>query len=206
MPSSLTPIGTAVFPHLNTADTKFDEKGVFSTSLRLTPDEAAPMIKSLEQVYSSGYKKICGEKNKATLKKADMPWSKETDRESGEETGNYLFKFKMKAETRTGIKMRPVLFDAKCQPMEDNIGAGSKMKVAFDPSCWHVAALGVGISLRLKGVQVLELVEYSGRSADSLGFGEEDGFETTSAALDSSSPFTSEHDDSTKTADGNGDF
>ena len=35
-----TPIGTAVYPHLNEPDTKFEDDGVYTTQLRLTAEEA----------------------------------------------------------------------------------------------------------------------------------------------------------------------
>jgi hypothetical protein len=177
-----TPIGTAVYPHLNEPDTKFEDDGVYTTQLRLTAEEAEPVIEKLESMYETEYDKFCKEKKKPKLKQADRPWSEEYDDE-GNETGHYLFRFKMKAKTRKGAELRPVLFDSKCQPLSENIGGGSKMKVSFEPHCWLVPALGVGISLRLRGVQVLELIEYGGASAKSLGFGEEDGFESTAASL-----------------------
>ena len=39
----VTPRGTAVFPHLNTPDTKFDENGVYSTKLALSDEAAAEL-------------------------------------------------------------------------------------------------------------------------------------------------------------------
>ena len=177
-----TPLGTAVYPHLNEPDTKFEEDGIYSTTLKIEADVAESMIEKLETLYIAEYEKFCKEKKKPKLKQADRPWTEEYDDE-GNETGNYLFRFKMKAKTRKGIELRPVLFDSKCQPLHENIGGGSKMKVSYEPTCWLVPSLGVGISLRLRGVQVLELVEYGGASASSLGFGEEEGFETASASF-----------------------
>jgi hypothetical protein len=189
-----TPLGTAVFPHLNSPDTKFDDNGIYATSLSLSPEDAEPLIAALEKMYDTEYKKFCQDKKKAALKQSDKPWSEEVDKDSGEPTGNYIFKFKMKAKTKTGVEMRPVLFDSKCQPLAENIGGGSKMKVAFEPSCWFVPALGVGISLRLKGVQVVELKEWGGRSAESLGFGEEEGFESASATLENAANLKNAHE------------
>ena len=185
MPTITTAIGTAVYPHLNKPDKKFDKDGpgVYQVSLRLLDEEAAILISLLEEHHTEEYDKTCTEKKKPSLKQHAHPWAQELD-DDGNSTGHHLFKFKMKAETKTGIKMRPVLFDAKRQPLNENIGGGTKMKVAFEPSCWFVPSLGFGMTLRLKGVHVIDLVEYSGGlSAEGLGFGEEEGFETASASL-----------------------
>jgi hypothetical protein len=63
------------------------------------------------------------------------------------------------------------------------VGNGSDVKVAFEPMPYMVAGTKkVGVSLRLKAVQVIDLVEY-GSPATSV-FDEEDGF-TASASTPS---------------------
>ena len=88
-----------------------------------------------------------------------------------------------KIETKDGrtIEQRPILFDAKMRPMNDRVGGGSIVRVGFEPHLWFVPATGVGLSLRLKAVQVLELREGGGRTATDFGFSEEEGFETAFA-------------------------
>jgi hypothetical protein len=55
------------------------------------------------------------------------------------------------------------------------IGNGSRVKVAFEPFPYIMQSTKkVGVSLRLKAVQVIDLVEY-GNSAASV-FDEEDGY------------------------------
>jgi hypothetical protein len=74
------------------------------------------------------------------------------------------------------------LFDAKGKPLSKDIkiGGGSKMKVSYEILPYYTAIAGAGISLRLKAVQVIDLVEYSsGGSGESYGFGKEDGYEAT---------------------------
>ena len=173
----VTPEGKAVYPHLNLADEKYDDDGVFSTKLAIAAEHAGELLAKLEEFAEESYKGHCKEQRKPKLKRHDNPWDEEYDRD-GQATGNMLFKFKMKAKTKAGVELRPVLVDAKKNPMSDHIGSGSKMKVAFEARSWFVPALGAGITLRLRGVQVLELVEWSaGVSASALGFDEEDGFE-----------------------------
>jgi hypothetical protein len=197
MPKNITtPLGTAVWPHLNKPDKKFDPDGAgdYSVKLRIPADECGELVSELEAMADEDYKKLCREKKKPNLKRADFPWQTEYD-EDMNDTGNIVFKFKMKAQTKAGAAMKPVLFDSQCQPLTEVIGAGSKIKVAFQPSCWFVAAHGAGISLRLRGVQVLQLEEYSGSSAESLGFdSEEGGFETVAAKLDTTEESTPTED------------
>jgi len=198
-----TPIGKARWPHLSEPDTKFDEDGSYHVDLILDGEEAADLVSRLEALYNDAYAGFCREKKKTNLKQSDMPFAPEEDDE-GQATGNMVFRFKMRAKTKKGIDLRPLLFDAKMNPMTEVIGGGSDIRVSFDPSCWFVPALGVGMSLRLRGVQCVRLVEYLGGSdPESLGFQAEDGFES-SATVGSSA---SEPDDSFDSFDdGDGDF
>ena len=88
---------------------------------------------------------------------------------------------------------RQAVVDAKRTPMTDEIavGNGSDVKVAFEPMSYMVSGTKkVGVSLRLKAVQVIELVEY-GSPAASV-FDEEDGFtaNATSTATEATEVFT----------------
>ena len=103
------------------------------------------------------------------------------DRETGDDTGNVEFKFKLKAKVRkrdgTYYEQEPAVFDAKVKPMDKSvlIGNGSKVKVAFEPVPYVMPSTKkAGVSLRLKAVQVIDLIEY-GNSASSV-FDEEDGY------------------------------
>jgi hypothetical protein len=113
------------------------------------------------------------------------PGADDVDAE-GNATGLIAFQFKQTAiikpkdpkkqpfETKIG------LFDAKGKPMPADVlvGRGSKVKVAYEvvPFCMP-ATKTVGVSLRLKAVQVLDLKRYSGgQDAAGYGFGAEEGY------------------------------
>lgn len=181
-----SPKGTASWPKLNEPDTKFDAKGVFSVGLRMSAEAAAPMIATLTKMYEDFYAEKVKELKKK-LKKSDFPW-KEVTNDAGNETGEIEFRFKMvaKVDTKDGrtIEQRPILFDAKMRPMNDRVGGGSTIRVGFEPHLWEVPATGVGLSLRLKAVQVIELKEFGGRTAKDFGFAEEEGFETAFSEAD----------------------
>lgn len=177
----VTTKGSALWPALNEPDTHFEEDGVYKVSLILSEADAEPLIEKLEKEFADGYAGFCREKKKQNLKEADRPWAQEMDQDENY-TGNWVFRFKMKAKTGRGVEQRPQLFDARRNPMNEYIGNGSQIRVSFSPSTWFVPSLGVGMTLRLRGVQVLKLVEGGGSaSPEAMGFDDEDGFETAAA-------------------------
>ena len=179
----VTPRGTAVFPHLNTPDTKFDENGVYSPKLALSDEAAAELSDELTAAHAAAYERHCKEQKKPKLKKFDLPMEDELSQD-GEPTGNTLFKFKSKARTAKGVARKIVLVDAKKKPLTEHIGGGSQIKINYRITDWYVPALGVGLSLQINGVQVLDLKENSGGNADAM-FDEEDGFESSGDTTDS---------------------
>ena len=58
------------------------------------------------------------------------------------------------------------------QPIDELIGAGSKIKVSYYMRPFYVPRLGAGVTLRLKAVQVLHLV----RHESDFGFEIEDDY------------------------------
>ena len=72
------------------------------------------------------------------------------------------------------IRQAPKLFDADKKPLDELIGNGSKVKIQFNRYDWEYAGK-TGKSLDFQAMQVLELVEYEGRTPDGaeLGFNED---------------------------------
>ena len=100
-----------------------------------------------------------------------------TDKD-GNETGEIEFKVKANAkfQSRDGkwFSQKPLVVDSKRTPMTKDtlIGNGSIVKVAFDIVPYSMmSSKTCSVSLRMKGVQVLQLVEYQGDL-----FEDEDGF------------------------------
>lgn len=184
----VTPIGEALWPKLYEPDTKFDPDGVYSVKLRIDKEDAYPLIEAFDAIVHERFEaeqeaaKNARERNK--IKMADPCYTFEED-EDGNETGYVLMNFKSKASgvsKKTGKPWKRTIpvFDSKRSPIDLSsitIGNGSKIKVAYTASPFYTASIGVGISLRLEAVQVIELVEYGVRSADGYGFSEEDGFD-----------------------------
>lgn len=182
-----SPKGRAVFPHLNAADTKFKDDGEFHTKLAIPADEAQVLVDKLNAELELSINEAKADSDnskdwsaKKALKVADLPFAE------NEEEGTVVFTFKMKASGKDKKKpgetwTRTVpMYDAKGKPLNPKtvkVGAGSLIKVSFEISHFYTKLLGAGLSLRLAGVQILELKEWGSRTASSLGFSEEEGFD-----------------------------
>lgn len=156
----VSPAGIAVYPWLNKPDTKFDADGVYS--VKLVFDKAATKkVSDVVKPLMNG-----GKHN---------PIKPEVDDQGGK-TGNYVVNFKMKAHVKTKggdeFDQKPVLVDSNGNRMLAVIGGGSKLQVAYEAVPYD--AMGGGVSLRMKKVRVLDLVEYQPES-DKTDWGEEKG-------------------------------
>jgi hypothetical protein len=175
-----TPKGLAMYAWLTRADTKFDADGVYKVNLVLDPADAAPIIEAIDkQAAEFLAEKRKAEKNPVKAKRlkmsSDTPYAEDED-------GNIVIKFKMKAKGKTKageeFTQKPKLFDAKGKPITGDIplGNGSTIRVSYEMVSYLHPKEGAGITLRLRAVQVIELVAYvSGGSADDFGFDEEEG-------------------------------
>lgn len=176
-----TPKGTAVFPQIVKPTKKFDKDGVYEIKLRLDKKEDKAFIAAIERHYETNYQSQCEVKGVQELKRADYPFKDVTDKDTGKPTGEVEFKFKMKASgvNQEGDKweQRPKIFDPAGNPIAPSdapmIGSGTTCKVNFHISGWNTN-IGCGISLKLRAVQIIKLVEYSGGGdAASFGFSNE---------------------------------
>jgi len=174
--------GTALWAKVFEPDTKFNPLGDYSINLQMPLADSVAMSEQLDGIVQAKFKEAIKEdprlKNTLTTQDVCQPVY---DRDTGDDTGNVEFKFKLKAKVQkrdgTYYEQQPAVLDSKKVPMGKDtlIGNGSKVKVAFEPITYVMASTKkVGVSLRLKAVQVIDLVEY-GQSAASV-FDEEDGY------------------------------
>ena len=174
--------GTAMWAKVFEPDTKFNPLGDFSINLQMPLADAAVMSEKLESIVQAEFKEAIEKdprlKNTLSTQEVCQPVY---DRDTGDDTGNVEFKFKLKAKVQkrdgTYYEQEPAILDSKKVPIGKDtlIGNGSKVKVAFEPIPYVMSSTKkVGVSLRMKAVQVIDLVEY-GNSATSV-FDEEDGF------------------------------
>lgn len=178
--------GIAIWPHLNTADTKFDDAGSFHTKLRIEADVAAPIIARFEEMRAAAAAEYQKAKKGKKAKLADLPIEPEYDEETGEETGKFVLRTKMKASgksKKTGKmwERQVPLFDSRGKPLgaKNYINSGAEIVVSFEPNAWSNPKGECSVTLYLEAVQVISLGGRSS-SASAFGFGAVDGGYTAS--------------------------
>lgn len=185
-----TRAGEFIWPRLFEPDTKYDPAGLFSVKFKADAAEASRLMKLLEADYEAALEQgrekfaelpVASRKKLKALTEAPIATPVYDDNE--EETGEYLFNFKMKHEVtskKSGetFKKYPAVFDAKGRPIKKaEVGSGTVGKVTFEAAPYFNASAGqAGLSLRLSAVQIIDLVAYGQRSASAYGFEEEDGY------------------------------
>jgi len=169
-PISIGP-GKAVYPRLAQPDTKFDELGRYKADVAMSKFEA----KQIMEILSEHFKAHTG---KAPNKADNTMWYFETN-EDGDETGNVVFKCRVKNKLRKRDgklwDRKPKLFDAALKPVDVNPFGGSTYVVSAEVYAWEAGAKK-GVSLQPVGVQIIELVSGSGPSASSMGFKAQEGY------------------------------
>lgn len=172
-----TPKGIAQYPWLNEPDTKFNPDGDYKTNLILedTP-EVRDMIAKLEQIREDFIAEWQSDPRNKGKKFMEADLFDEND------DGTLTIKMKAKARitTREGqtVDTKIPLFDAKNKPIFDKIGGGSTIRVNFQPIPYYMASTKMmGISYRIKAVQVIDLKMWDGDGdASKYGFTEEEGY------------------------------
>jgi hypothetical protein len=184
-----TAIGTAQYPWVNTPSTKFVPEGEYSCNIILTKQEGEAIIKKVEPILEKKQKEQAEESGKK-VKTYELPIQLEGD--------TYVLKSKLKpvnGKRKDGSEYTRSLglFDSKGNPWDKAvmIRGGSKVRLNVRPKTWFSPLLGVGVSLELLAVQVIELAdgELSSQAAESFGFTEVEGGyvnggETLDQALD----------------------
>lgn len=158
-----SPKGVAQWPHLSKPSTNFNKDGTYEVDLILDPadPEVQNFVASLEELRD------------AKCPGGQFPVKEQLGKDKKTPTGMLQVKFRS--------SFRPALFDSRRNPLspEVQIGSGSVIRVAYTENVYEAVrgAPNGGVNCYLQGVQVLELVEYVGKDAESLGFEEEEGYE-----------------------------
>jgi hypothetical protein len=152
-----TEIGTGNFPYLFTPDTQYEKSGVFSVKLVLSEKDATPIVKLYEDTLVARQTKENTNKRSAHNQYKSL------------KDGSVEFKFKLKAKVTmrdgTDFEQRPKILNADKTIAESQpVYSGSKMKIAFQAVSWHNNLQGVGVALRLKAVQLIEVVSEKPKS------------------------------------------
>jgi len=160
-----TPVGELVYPWVTKPDVRYDPDGVYQTKLLLPFEGAQELIARLEGVRNSFTETLDVAKQKSYNPVA--VYEEELD-EEGAETGNVLIKFKLKAlvTPREGdaFEQKPVVINAEDgaaieQPVYG--GTMARLKGQIVPYT-NAMSKTVGVTLRLRAIQVHELVTGNG--------------------------------------------
>lgn len=171
-----TPKGVASYPHVNEPNTRFNPMGEYSCTIVVSEEDANAFREKVEAIFDAEYERECIIHKKKLKKSQYFPVTQD-------EGGKWIIKTKQvaKVEAKNGdvYSFDIKLFDASGQPVKSEncrVGSGSQVKCAVEPRTWYNPSVGFGMTLSLRAVQVIELVEGGGGNADSFGFGEEEGF------------------------------
>ena len=159
-----TPKGIAKWPYISEPDTEYNPDGLFHTKLSCKKTESLNIKKTIDDMIALEVKKQHDLNPDKAIKKS-LPYTEE-----GEEI---IFNFKMKAKgTRKSdgkpFTQEPNIVNADLTPFnkDQKIWGDSILKITFEPYAWNMP-VGIGCTLRIKTVQVLELI--TGKLSDTLG-------------------------------------
>ena len=202
--------GSALWAKVMEPDTKFMPEGQNTIKVVMPVTEAAELCEQLDSYANQKLAEVVKEQPKLKAVLSTTPaYTIEYD-DDGNDTGNVTFNCKLKAVQvlRDGTKrvQKPFVCDSKVKPINPDtlIGNGSKVIVKVQPNPYMMPATKtVGVSLKMLGVQVIELVEY-GMPTTNL-FDEEDGYIFEAVAKDDNQDMFNDVDD-TANAENEGDF
>ena len=162
----VTPEGEALYPHLHEPDYKFNTGGVYQVRLVLTEAEWNAMKSDYDDLYAAELVKE-SEKSKGKLTKdASTPF-----RQSDE--GFYIIA-QRQTRDKGVINFNVACYNSTGKKIKmPQVGSGSRIKLALEPHVWVVSGK-FGVSLRLRSVQIIELIEYGAK--DSVFGSVEGGF------------------------------
>lgn len=148
-----SPVGIAAYPWLNVPDTRYDADGVYQVNLIVDKKDAMIMQNVVKEVGNGGRRSPVG------------PEYIKDENGDKNKTGKYSVKFKLKAKVNTkkgdSWEQAPIIYDSEgSRAPNAKIGAGSKIQVSYEAIPYDQGEGGV--TFRLKGVRILDLVEYQG--------------------------------------------
>jgi len=164
----MTPVCAARYLHIFDANTKFNPEGTYSIDCIVdkTNPEWVTLIQEISKAYEAYYSANCQLAGKALKKCQYLPWT--------EKDGEIVFKAKNNATgkgsdgkefTVTVNVVGPDGSPVVKEDLQGSLGNGTKVRVGFEVNLWSNASQGVGVTARLKMVQIVEPVWYNGMDA-----------------------------------------
>ena len=195
-----TPKATLKYPKLIEPETKFSPEGHYKVTAVIPAEDAAELADQLDALYEAHKASLKAQAPTQKFKAIDPSFGYEDI--DGKPCFTISVKMKAKGMDRDGRawSATPALFYASGAPVKDRealrgMWSGTTGRVSFEACPFFQPAIGAGITLRLKAVQIIDLVE-SGGTAGGYGFQEEAGgwapsetqadlpFDATGAATD----------------------
>ena len=183
-----TPAGIASYPWITEPDTRYNPDGHYSVNLVVPEEQAQPLVNAINNEWTEFIGQFKGPK--AKKQPASLGYDNQYDDE-GNETGNIVFKAKMKhiiryKDKETGedkiIEKKLPIFDAEGLAIHPtSVWGGSKLACNITIKGYEAGA-NLGVSLYLNAVQIIELVAGGSNtsnqevSAETFGFAPTTGY------------------------------
>ena len=145
-----TPVGQAVYPHLNQPDTAFNQSK-YSCKLVIEGEEGKGLFDELEEMYDKGLKIAQLQHGEDSIElKNKKPYGKEGD--------EYWFMAKQDTTSKDGkYQFSIALVDSRGNPTKAQVGSGSRLRLSIEPATYLVGGRSYGLTLRLRAAQIIEL-------------------------------------------------
>lgn len=184
-----SPKGVGIYPWLHKADTKYKAEGEYRCKMRWSRELIEQLDKDMLaiaeefkawHIAGSPEDKVGLRKNAKVLSSFKSVFDKE-----GNDTGEAEANFKLAAcitykKDNTKKFQKPKVWDSKGKPTLRSPYTGSILKIVFEPNPYYNAKDNeYGTSLRMKGVQILKIVEGGDANKTAADYGlevDEDGF------------------------------
>lgn len=185
--------GKAYWAHVQSPETYEGKPLGYSIMVKIDDDKLENLKNKLENLFNEAEPTMAKKPNR----KKPMNLSIKEDGKVGEcIKAKTLHYYKNRETGEITPKTIPV-FKKNGEPLEQGvlIGNGSEVVINVTPSPYVVNPSTYGIQLRLNAVQVLDLVEFGGRSASAFGFDTEDDEDDTKTDGMSQSTTTNEDEE-----------
>jgi len=184
-----TPVGIGQYAYLETPDFEYNSAGDWKVKVFMDPsaDDVQEMCATMDDLLEKAMEYFTAQAKTAKDKKKvrpseNTPYYNETDDED-EPTGRIYINPKSIASGTTAEgeewKRHMPIFDAQGVKVTEklNIGSGTKMRVSLLLRAYYNKQSGVGVSLRLVAVQIIDLKQFGGgvQTAEDAGFGKVEG-------------------------------
>lgn len=175
-----TQVGEASYPHIHAKDTRFSKKpdgsdAFYKCGIILKGAAAKEVLKTARRLIKEAHDRGLA----SDPEKLPGEWDKESQT--------------LNLKTKSSFK--PAVFDAAGNPVSDiMLGSGSKVRLALNLVVYEGFG-ATGVTPYINAVQVIDLVEGGGGSADAFGFDATEGFTADEESFDSFSEDTPDTDD-----------